>query len=200
MKRSVIQRLIPLIFIIVIAGLAIAAVTSVVKMVFSNDKPAIVQTADTSGNALLATTLGHKVRMTIRGPIVGDENFRSYQVTVTPSSRSFIRYSGYLKQPISSKQYDNNVKAYDEFVHALSKADIAKGTALTGDADDTRGICATGQVHEFEILDGDSVVKRLWTSTCKGSAGSLAADSNLLRELFLAQTPDAVKILTAQPS
>lgn len=198
MKRSVAQRIIPFVFIIVIVGLAIAAITSVVRMVFSNDTPVAVQT-DVSNDSLLSTTLGHKVRMTIRGPIVGDEDFRSYQVTVTPNSRSFIRYSGYLNQPIGSKQYSNNVKAYDEFVHALSRANLAKGMALTGDADDTRGICATGQVHEFEIVNGDSVVKRLWTSTCKESAGSLASDSNALRELFLAQTPDATKILTEQP-
>jgi len=197
MKRSVAQRIIPFVFIIVIVGLAIAAITSVVRMVFTSDAPVAVR-SDVSGDTLLSTAVGHKVRMTIRGPIVGNEEFRSYQVTVTPDSRSFVRYSGYLNQPIGSKQYGNNVKAYGEFVYALSRANLAKGAALSGDADDTRGICASGQVHEFEIVDGDNVVKRLWTSTCKGSAGSLAADSNVLRTLFLAQTPDAVKILTAQ--
>ncbi|MEP6710503.1 MAG: hypothetical protein ABJA64_02195 [Candidatus Saccharibacteria bacterium] len=190
MKRSFLQRIIPFAFILVILILIIAAITAVVRVVFNNNAPT-TSVVDTSSVALLSTTAEHKVRMTVRGPIVGNEQFRSYQVTVTPDSRDFVRYSGYLDQPLVSKHYGNNVKAYDEFVHALSKANLNKGAALTGDADDTRGICATGQVLEFEIISGDTVTKRLWTSTCKASPGSLATDSTQLRVLFLAQVPDA---------
>lgn len=195
MNRSVVQRLIPIIFIIVIVGLAIAAVTTVVRIISGKSDDTTSQVTDTSSDALLSTTSERKVRMTIRGPIVGDENFRSYQVTVTPNARDFVRYSGYVKTPFASKHYGNNTKAYDEFVHALARANMAEGTQLTGEAEDTRGVCANGQVHEFEILNGENVVKHLWTSTCKNAKGSLVGDANNLRGLFLAQVPDATAML-----
>ena len=62
---------------------------------------------------------------------------------------------------------------------------------MSGDANDTRGVCAGGILYEFEIREGDNAVKQLWTSTCKGSPGSLKASADQLRELFLAQVPDA---------
>ena len=34
------------------------------------------------------------------------------------------------------------------------------GDELSGDANETRGICATGNLYEFEMLLGDKVVKR----------------------------------------
>ena len=85
----------------------------------------------------------------------------------------------------------NNVRAYEEFVHALDKANLALGEQFDEDKDDTRGICATGRVYEYEIYDEDTLVKRLWTSTCKGSPGSLRASAEQLTNLFTAQIPDA---------
>lgn len=189
MKRGF-QRFIPIIFVLVIIALIIAAAVSVVRIFTGGGEPTTSVT-DTSSQALLSTTADRKVRMTIRGQITGDETFRSYQVTVTPGSRTFTRYQGYQGSPLVSKTYDNNVKAYDEFVHALSQANLPKGTQLTGNADDTRGICAAGVLFEFEIMNGDSVIKRLWTTTCSGNKGSLAGNVGQLQQLFLAQIPDA---------
>jgi len=185
------QRFIPIIFIIVIVALLIAAAVSVVRIFTGGNSTESSEVVDNSNQALLSNNVERSVRMTVRGEIVGDEAFRSYRVTVTPTSRDFTRYKGYLEQPLVSKAYENNTKAYDEFVYALSRANLAKGEALSGDADDTRGICADGVLYEFEILNGGSSVKRLWTSTCGGSKGSLNADAEQLQTLFLAQVPDA---------
>ncbi len=191
MNRGI-QRFIPIIFLIVIVGLVIAAAVSVVRIFTSHDDTnQTSQVVDTSNSALLSTTADRSVRMTVRGQIVGDETFRSYQITVSPSKREFTRYKGYLEQPLVSKTYENNAKAYDEFVHALARANLAKGKALTGDADDTRGICASGILYEFEIINGSSTVKHLWTTTCGGVKGLLAADAGQIQQLFLAQIPDA---------
>ena len=92
MKRSVIQRIIPFIFVVVIIGLVIAAIVSVVRIVTGSGSQPIAQT-DTSEIALLKTTAISKVRMKIRGPLVGSEKFRTYQLSVSPSSREFHRYS-----------------------------------------------------------------------------------------------------------
>ena len=190
MKRGV-QRFIPIIFVLVIIALIIAAAVSVVRIFTGGGGEPTTSVTDTSSQALLSTTADRKVRMTVRGQIVGEETFRSYQITVSPSSRTFIRSKGYTQTPLVSKVYDNNVKAYDEFVHALNLANLPKGTQLAGPADDTRGLCAAGVLYEFEILSGDSVGKRLWTTSCPGSKGSLAGDVGQLQQLFLAQIPDA---------
>lgn len=196
MNRGALQRIIPIIFIIVVVGLIIAVIVTVVQMFFTSDKP-VESENDRSLDTLIITTADSKVRMTIRGPIVGNEEFRSYQVSVTPSSRDFVRYKGYLKTEIGSKHYRNNNKGYDEFVQALAKAGLAKGTPLVGKEDDTTGVCATGQIHEYEIISGEEVVERLWTSTCDGTKGSLDASDSYLRKLFLEQVPDASELINS---
>lgn len=190
MKRGV-QRFIPIIFVLVIIALIIAAAVSVVRIFTGGGGEPTTSITDTSSQALLSTTADRKVRMTVRGQITGDETFRSYQITATPGHRTFTRYQGYEGNPLVNKTYDNNVKAYDEFVHALNLANLPKGTQLTGNADDTRGVCAGGVLYEFEIINGSSVVKRLWTTTCLGNKGSLAGDVGQLQQLFIAQIPDA---------
>jgi len=187
-------RVFPIIIILIVVAIAIAALVSVGRSIFGGGDTAD-QPIDVSRQALLSTDVNHSVRMTVRGPLVADESFRSYRVVISPSDRTLSTYSGYLEQPIDTKQLGNNVKSYDEFVHALEKANMVEGDAFQGEADDTRGICAKGNLYEFEVLSGGSTVKRLWTSTCRGSAGSLRANANQLQDLFLKQIPDNKDIL-----
>lgn len=193
MSRYSRNRFIPVLLIIVIMIIAIVALVSLARAIFfSGDRSGnSLQQVDVSREALLSTDADRKVQMTIRGPIVADENFNSYRITVTPNSRTLVTYRGYLDRQVDRVNLGNNVKAYEEFVHALDKANLAVGVQFDKDKDDTRGICATGHVYEYEILDGDTVVKRLWTSTCKGSPGSLKASAAQLTNLFTAQIPDA---------
>lgn len=189
MYRGNSSRIFPIILVLIIAAIAIAALVSVGRVIFGGNQGDQSQ-VDTSRQTLLNTTVGHSVRMTVRGPIVADENFHSYRITVDNSTRTLVTYSSYLEQVVDTRQLGNNVKSYEEFVYALDKANMAQGTPLTGDKDDTRGICASGKVYEFEIVSSDSVVKRLWTSTCRGSQGSLKASITQLQGLFLNQIPD----------
>lgn len=193
MYRGNSSRIFPIILVLIIVAIAIAAIVSIGRAILGGGGNN--QTVDTSEQTLLDTSLSHSVRMTVRGPIVADENFRSYQITVDPSSRNLTTYSGYLDNMIDQKTLDNNTKAYDQFVHALDKANLAKGKQFEGDKDDTRGICATGRVYEFDIMDSGNVVKHLWTSTCRGSKGSLDASVTQVSDLFYAQIPDADKLL-----
>ncbi len=192
MNRGV-SRFIPILFITVIVILVIAAIFSVLGMMFGSDKaPEIV---DTSRTELLSKEASRSVRMTLRGPIVADENFRSYRVTVSPSDRTFVRHKGYLQNPLIEKAYTNNARAYEEFVFALDKAGMTNGTQLTGEADDTRGVCAGGVVYEFDILKGDKVVKHLWTTSCGRNTGSLKGNVSGLQDLFLTQVPNAANYI-----
>lgn len=195
MKRGV-SRFIPIIFFVVILILIIAAGVSIVR-VFTGDKgpsQEVVQ-EDARAKGLLNTNADRSVVMRLRGNIVGDNDFRSYTVQVTPGSREFTRYKGYLEKPLTDKTYANNVEAYDQFVHALAAANFATGIPFTGDKDDTRGLCATGVVYEFEILSGNNVEKQYWTTTCKDSKGSLKANAEQLQSLFLKQVPAAEKYI-----
>ena len=181
-------RIVPIILVILIVAIVIAALVSLGRALFFGGSqqpatdPAVTALHDTSGVA--------SVEMLVRGPIVANENFRSYRITVSPSSRTLTTYKGYVGQVANSQQYDNNQQAYEQFVYALDKANMVKGTALTGEKDDTRGVCATGKVYEFSVLQGDSAVKHLWTSTCSGSHGSFNASVSQVGNLFLKQLPD----------
>lgn len=194
MKRGF-TRFIPIIFIGLIVILVIAAIVSVVRIMTSNNQQPATDVVDTSNKSLLATDSNRSVNMTVRGKIVGNESFRSYRIVVRPNERTFVRYKGYLEQPLVAKKYDNNTRAYEEFVYALSRGSLAKGTALTGEADDTRGVCASGIVYEFEIVDGSRIVKRLWTSSCTDVKGSLVGNVAQLQQLFVDQVPEALEYI-----
>jgi len=195
MQRGNGARIFPVILVLIIIAIAIAALVSAGRAIFGGNNQSTTSQTDTSRDTLLNTATGYSVKMTVRGPIVADENFHSYQVAVNSNGRSLTTYTGYLDQSVDSKQFGNNMKAYDEFVHALDKANMVKADAFTNEQDDTRGICAVGRVYEFEVLEGENVVKRLWTSSCKGSPGSLKASSDQLQKLFLDQIPDNKKML-----
>lgn len=188
------SRILPIILILIVVAIAIAGLVSVGRMIFGGDQTDPTQ-VDVGRDALLSTSIDRSVRMTVRGPIVADEEFRSYQVTVTPTNRQIATYSGYLETPIQAKQYSNNVQAYEQFVYALDKANMMNGQELAEDKNDTRGICATGNVYEFEVLQAGTAVKRLWTSTCKGSPGSFKANVDQVENLFFEQVPDAREVL-----
>ena len=190
MQRGKLTKIIPIALVVIIIIIAISAIVSLGQSVFRGGSNNTQPSADVGREALLNTGVDRSVRMTVRGPIVADENFRSYRIAVSPSSRTATTYGGYLQTTIEMKSFDNNTKAYDEFVHALDRANAMKGTAFEGDKDDTRGICATGTVYEFETVRAGQAVKRLWTSTCSGSKGSLEASTTQLKNLFVGQIPE----------
>ncbi len=196
MARYQSQRIVPIILVVIIIIIAVAALVSLARAVFfSGSNGSNSGLIDISRDALLSTDVDREVTMTVRGPIVADEQFNSYSISVTPSSRVITVYTGYLDAVLNRQTYSNNTTAYDEFVHALDKAKMADGTQLEGEANDTRGVCATGHVYEYGIIYDDDLVKGLWTSTCGGSKGSLKASSDQLQQLFLAQIPDSDEIL-----
>lgn len=133
--------------------------------------------------------------MTVRGPIVSNEEFRSYAILVTPEQRTFNTYKGYLDETTYTQNLANNTAAYEEFVHALDKAGMMNGAELTGDSNDERGVCAAGYVYEFSIIKDNKTTKKLWTSTCSASRGSLGVKSTPLRTLFNKQIPDSKTII-----
>lgn len=188
------RRVIPIVLVLIVVAVIIATVVSFAQSIFrGNDTPAKVNQGKQS---LVNTSSDRSVRMTVRGPIVADEKFNSYTITATPTTRTMTTYNGYLDRQVETKQFANNIPAYEQFIYALDRAQMMDAEELEGDADDLRGICATGRVYEFETRRGNTTIKTLWTSTCRGSKGSLTANQQQLENLFRAQIPEYSKLVS----
>jgi len=55
------------------------------------------QPVDLGKEALLKTSDGYMVSLSVRGPIVADEDFRSYEIVISPNMRELSVYEGYKK-------------------------------------------------------------------------------------------------------
>ena len=195
--RNSISRFIPILLVIIITIVAVAAVIAIGRALFGDGSSNNTQpnpNIEDAKTALLSTDVDRSVRLTVRGPIVANENFRSYSITITPDSREMITYEGYLDNQIDRKRLDNNTKAYTELVYALVKRKMMDGKDLTDEQNDLRGICASGKIYKFETIKNNSVVKSLWTSDCSGSKGSAQANVNEILDMFLKQIPDGKKM------
>lgn len=190
------SRVVPVALVLIIIAVAIAALVSLARAVFFPSDQSSTSQTDTSHETLVSLAVDNSVTMTVRGSIVADEDFHSYQIKVTPTARTLITYVGYLDNKVDEIAFGNNTPAYEQFVYALDRASLVKGTELTGDSNDTRGICASGRVYEFELFKGDKSIKKLWTTSCKGSLkGSLVANIDQLSSLFKKQIPGGDKII-----
>ena len=193
------SRILPAILTLVIVIVAIAGLVALARFLFfpgsSGSNTTQISQVDVNRSALLTSSEGSSVSMSIRGPIVADENFHSYQITISPSSRQIKTFSGYLDAVVDQQDLPNSVASYEQFVHALDKANLPLGTQLPDEKNDIRGICATGRVVEYTIYKESKPVQMLWTSTCSGSKGSLKASSQQVTELFTRQIPDAQAII-----
>ncbi len=189
-------KIIPVALILIITAVSIAALFSIGRVIFFGDSNVTTNNpANLVKQELLSTNASRSVKMTVRGAIVADETFRSYQIIVSPNSRVMDVYKGYLDTPIQNVNLTNSIPAYEQLVYALQKANMMKGTAWTGDRNDLRGICSTGIVYIFEILNDGKSEKQLWTSSCSSSKGSLDAKLDQLTKLFIGQIPEAKSII-----
>ncbi len=187
------SRVIPTVLTIIVIIVAIAGFVALARLLFGGGAPKD-QVVDVAKQNLLSSSADRAVSMTVRGPIVADEDFRSYKILITPSSREFKAYTGYLATITNQETLGNNTAAYEEFVHALDKANLVAGKPFDADKNDVRGICAMGKVYEFSLLTNGNVNQTLWTSTCGGSPGSLKASVTQLSRLFLNQIPSSSNI------
>lgn len=194
MDRSGLQRLVPIFLVCIVVVLAVAALVSLGRTLFGGGSR-VEAPVNTGQEALTSTLADRSVRMNVRGPIVARENFYTYRVTISPDARNMTTYRGYLGDKVDTLQMQNDAQAYGQFVHALAYANYMSGTPLSGKADDTTGICASGYVYEFEVRQGENSVQKLWTTTCGGSTGSLRSNLSQIVGLFRSQIPDYSELL-----
>ncbi len=188
------SRILPIILTVIIIIVAIAGLVALARLLFTSGNSTTPKQENIVRQNLLNTDDGRSVSMSVRGPIVANEDFRSYRITVSPSSRQFQAFTGYLDQVTAQQTLGNNTAAYSQFVNALNKANFANSTPFEGDKNDVQGICATGKVYEFRIYSGTQEQAMLWTSTCSGSPGSLRASVTQVSQLFMNQIPSGSTI------
>lgn len=181
------RRFLSVALVIVIVAIAVVGLVYFARILFFSGGQSVSTQSNTSQAALTSTSANRAVLMKVRGNIVADENFRTYQIQITPNGRTFTSYSGYQNQQIENIVLSNNIPAYEQFVYALNREKLMDASELTGDSNDTRGICATGFLYEFQILKADKTVKSLWTTTCSGLGGSLGVSMSSIRSLFTVQ-------------
>lgn len=194
MYRGSKPRIIPILIAILVIGLIVAGLVSLGRMIlFPSDGGTSTgeqsATEPTLEEEVLNTDSDRSVRYTVRGAIIADEKFRSYQIIVSPTERRVTEYQGYLDTITASRTFPNNQTAYDEFVHALANADIAAVREVKDE--DMRGVCATnGRLYVFETVSGTRATNTIWTSTCSGSPGTMKAKIGQIHALFTNQIPD----------
>lgn len=184
----------PVVLLAIVIVVAIIAVVGIGRAILNrDDRTQVVD--DSVTRALLNTEVDRSVRMTVRGPITADEDFRSYQIEVSPIGRRMTIYQGYQGQVIENNQLGNSSKAYAEFVHALALANFTKEAQLSEELDDIRGVCAAGRLYTFELLRAQTVVKQTWTSNCRDIPGSFRGEAVAVRDLFQGQIPNSQDLL-----
>lgn len=189
------SKLLPIVLVIIVTIVAIIALVSVGRALLGRgDTPEVVE-ENPAAQSLLNSEIDRSVRMTVRGPIVANEEFNSYQIEISPVERRMTTYRGYEQEVIDTKQLGNSTEGYGEFVHALDRVNFTKEEKVTDTLDDVRGICATGRLYTFELLLAQSVIKDLWVSNCRKVPGSFGGDASAARDLFLKQIPDSDTLL-----
>jgi hypothetical protein len=193
MYRTNSSRFWPIVLMIIVTIALIFGMIMVGRYLFAGQTSDNTQTSklDSARDNLLAVDADRSVAMTVRGPLVAQENFRSYEIKVSPDARSYISYKGYDDTVVSQKNFANLTVAYKEFVYALDRAEFTKPGRQTGqpDVDNVSGICATGRLYTFTLYNGSDVVNSSWTSSCSGSAGTFGANVDQVGKLFANQIP-----------
>lgn len=189
------SKLLPIALVIIVTIVAIIALVSVGKALLNRgDRGEIVEETPQASN-LLASEVDRSVRMTVRGPIVADEEFHSYQIEVSPVGRRMTTFRGYQHEIIDTVQLSNTTAGYEEFVHALERVNFTKEQQLAEGMTDVRGVCAGGRLYTFELLQAQSVRQETWVASCREPQGSFGGEAVMARDLFLRQIPESRSLL-----
>lgn len=136
-------------------------------------------------------------------PVVGEcglstpsEKHYSIVIVISQSSRSITSYRGYGGEVIETKTLDNTKPAFNDLIKALNRAGYMKeNISIT---QDPLGICAVGQLIQFEMLDGDNSVKTRDMSCAKLEGNFAGLDINV-EQLLIDQNPPMQGKLSTAP-
>jgi hypothetical protein len=128
------------------------------------------------------------VRFEVKGPIVADENFRSYRIDITREDKKFYNLLGYEDIATSSLAYNNNPAAYDSFLRTIERQGFGQLDKAWTIAED-RGYCVNGFRYYYEIFESGQKVFHSWGTSCSSKVGTSDATAEV-KPLFHEQIPD----------
>lgn len=149
----------------------------------TNDRKDVVEFIDTQST----------MELTVQGPIVADEDYRSAKVSVSATDVRIELRAGYENRILTTKTYQNNADAYSDFIHALSIMNFAHGDTNKDRANES-GFCPTGNRYIYGIQNNGSEVQRFWSASC--TAGTFGGQAARVRALFRAQIPDFTTLVS----
>jgi hypothetical protein len=126
--------------------------------------------------------------MTTQGEIVGQDQFRSIRISVTPSERRFQILAGYDNVVQSEQVFGNINDAYSTFADALTNAGFNR--TRTSTIESVNGVCPLGKRYIYEINEFGTQVMNLWSTTCGRGVGTFGGNRNLVQSLFENQIPN----------
>ena len=133
-------------------------------------------------------TTDAEVVLTIDGRVVYNHEHQQIRISVGRSNVNFKHIEGYEGSVKKSESFPNNENAYAVFLNALQHEGFTLGDN-TRQFRDERGYCPEGQRYIYEIVQGDKIIQRYWSSTC-GNPKTFNGSSDTIIELFKAQVPN----------
>ncbi len=129
------------------------------------------------------------ISWTQQGRIVGNNQFNSIRVTVTPTYRRLEILNGYQNTVVRSNDYENNQDAYNTFARAL---DLLKfGRSRTVSNPNVEGVCPFGNRFLYNFNANSQQLVNTWSDTCNVSNGTYAGSNAVSTgQLFRNQIPD----------
>lgn len=124
----------------------------------------------------------------VEGPVVANEDQRSYTITVSQNVVTMKTFANYGKTLIAEKSYKNTPAAFETFLSALANANVT-GLARNASTEFTfedQGVCATGRKFFVEL---DTNIFR-WTTSCGKGTGNAGFAMSPISNLFQRQVPD----------
>lgn len=182
-----------ILLVIIVALVMIGGIVFLGQTLFISDGGE--QVAQTSQAKLLTEPSDNTtIQMAVRGPIVAKEQHYDIVLKVTANSRSLVIYQGYDRQTeIKRLDLDNSDSAFRKLLLALNQAGFTRRQTKPQARDD--GLCATGQLIEYSLSQGDDVKLNSWITTCQGT-GDFTGNSAQVNQLLLGQIPDADKAIS----
>lgn len=136
---------------------------------------------------------GVKLRYTVKGPIVADENHRELVFEIGQGIRSVKLYKGYNSSLVKELQLANNFNAYEAFAGALySSGFLTERTSQKNSKYENQ--CPNGRHYIAEIIGADNKVsKSLWRVSCETNIGNMKSSPTGVLDLFKSQFPEYSK-------
>jgi hypothetical protein len=136
---------------------------------------------------------GGEVSYTVAGKIVGEEEFKSVRITVSPSERKIQVLSGYSDKVEKEQVYANTGDAFDAFMRSLSNAGYTRERSVKNK--DMRGTCPLGRRYTYKLQQGSDKVVDLWSTSCSAKEGTFGGNRTVIRQLFQNQVPEYNKFI-----